>query len=54
MILRALELRVILAMETYHGFSKTFFHQVKLLCFETLASISLFRYLGNFDKIIWS
>jgi hypothetical protein len=41
-----------LAIYRYHGFAKTKFSQDKLPCFETLASISLSRYMSEYDKII--
>ncbi len=41
-----------LAIYRYHGFARTRFAQDKLPCFETLASISLSRYVSEYDKII--
>lgn len=41
-----------LAIYRYHGFAKSRFNQERLACFETLASISLSRYLKEYDSII--
>lgn len=40
-----------LALYRYHGFTKTHFNDKRLPCFEALASISLSRFLTEYDKI---